>query len=767
MIFHRWRLRTFLVWLLAVTSSITFLLTGATLLYFRLPQITGETRAELHADSEDMARRSEAMLEGLKTEIELLATVLESVPNAAIQPVFERAVAPGGFSALYQLDERGVVLRSAVSRGASRHQVSELLGNDLSRSTLFTRIKADRHTLWSNKYTSPLGNGLNIGIGAPAGRTVLIGELPLPQLLHMLQVGTRGAGRSVWVLDERGEVLADSENSSHVGATSLAGQPVFRQAVEQKHALDTLDFEGATYDAAISYSPSLNWYFLSRAPAGLSHPRVSAALELLLTAVGATVLLSLLLAPLWATRMARPISEINRRALTLAKGIPPEGAWPTSRLHELNELSRSLATMAAAIHEREEELAAIFEFSPVGLLLAAPEKQYAVVKANTAICQLLGYPLDELLAADRPVVALWKDPAQRQRLISQINQGLTAKIEGWLIRKDGSEFLGSIAARRIKMGDTWRVIWTAQDITEMRRIEQEVRQLNSELEARVQQRTELLRLTNYELTNTVERLQLTQQELVRSEKLASLGSLVAGVAHELNTPIGNGVMAVSTLRTALRQFREKSAEGLKRSMLDSLVDAVETGTDIAQRNLQRAAELVSGFKQVAVDQTSSQRRGFHLDTMVGEIAITLHPVLKKNLADLSLDIPPGLQMESYPGPLGQVLTNLIVNATVHAFGGREHGHIAIRAEKADDAHCLIRVEDDGVGIPPDLLPRIFDPFVTTRMGRGGTGLGLHIVHNITTRILGGSISVRSTPGEGSCFELLLPCVAPHLTVPAD
>ncbi|MBF1165389.1 MAG: hypothetical protein HXL68_10130 [Dechloromonas agitata] len=316
-----------------------------------------------------------------------------------------------------------------------------------------------------------------------------------------------------------------------------------------------------------------------------------------------------------------------------------------------------------------------------------------------------------------------------------------------------------IQARTVLMGGGMRTIWSAEDITELRRIEREVRELNVELEARVQKRTEELRAANTALSTTVEHLQMAQTELVRSEKLASLGSLVAGVAHELNTPIGNGVMAVSTLRGALKTFRERSAEGLKRSLLDSFVESVDTGSLIAERNLERAAELVTSFKQVAADQTTSQRRAFYLDEVVHEIALTLGPSLRHSVAQLNVDIPEGIRMESYPGPLGQIIANLITNATIHAFTDRQQGQIRIVA-LASDQQVQIWVGDDGVGIPANLLPRIFDPFVTSRMGRGGTGLGLHIAHNIAQNVLGGRISATSVEGSGTVFELEIPLVAP-------
>ena len=416
--------------------------------------------------------------------------------------------------------------------------------------------------------------------------------------------------------------------------------------------------------------------------------------------------------------------------------------------------------MAESIRERERELEIIFESSPVGLLLTEPSPSFAFAKANQSALDLFGYAREEVLGKTGSELGLWRDAADREQMIQQLQQGPLAQREARGVRKDGSTFLCMIQARKIDLGGGTRTIWSAEDITELRRIEHEVRELNVELEDRVQKRTEELRKANTQLSTTVEHLQLAQSELVRSEKLASLGSLVAGVAHELNTPIGNGVMAVSTMRGALKSFRERSAEGLKRSLLDSFIESVDTGSLIAERNLERAAELVTSFKQVAADQTTSQRREFRLDEVVHEIALTLGPSLRHSVAQLSLDIPDNIRMESYPGPLGQIITNLITNATVHAFPDRDQGHIRLHA-KADDRQVQIWVSDDGVGIPASLLPRIFDPFVTSRMGSGGTGLGLHIAHNIAANVLGGRISATSSEGRGTTFEIEIPLLAPQ------
>jgi len=277
---------------------------------------------------------------------------------------------------------------------------------------------------------------------------------------------------------------------------------------------------------------------------------------------------------------------------------------------------------------------------------------------------------------------------------------------------------------------------------------------NLELEQRVAERTR-------DLSETLARLERAQASLVQSEKLAALDDLVAGIAHELNTPIGNAVMLASTLSDQERGFREQMATGLSRSALQRFVDTVRDSSDILLRSLHRAGELISSFKQVAVDQASYQRRVFSLDEVTREIALSFQPRLRRSPARLEVDIAPGIRCDSFPGPLGQVFINLVQNALIHAFEGRTQGCIRIEARPAAPGFILIRVSDDGNGIPPQDLGRIFDPFFTTRLGQGGSGLGLHIVYNLVTGLLGGSISVQSTPGQGTVFEITLPLVAPQ------
>lgn len=287
------------------------------------------------------------------------------------------------------------------------------------------------------------------------------------------------------------------------------------------------------------------------------------------------------------------------------------------------------------------------------------------------------------------------------------------------------------------------------------------------LEQRVENRTLALHTSNEELKNALETLKNAQMEIQRSERLAALGALVAGVAHELNTPIGNAVTVASTLQETSHQFRQKLAQGLTRSSLDHYVQTIDQGSDLLMRNLTIAAELIGSFKNMAVDRTSAQRRNFMLDEVVRETVLTMGVQIRRAGCEVTVDIPVGIEMESYPGPLGQIISNLINNAILHGFDERDHGLVAISAHSVDalvPASIQLTVADDGKGIAEANLGRIFDPFFTTKLGQGGSGLGLNIVYNLVKDVLGGEIVVQSQPDHGAQFVITLPCVAPRANV---
>lgn len=269
-----------------------------------------------------------------------------------------------------------------------------------------------------------------------------------------------------------------------------------------------------------------------------------------------------------------------------------------------------------------------------------------------------------------------------------------------------------------------------------------------------------IQLANTELQESLETLRRTQTQLAQSEKMASLGTLVAGVAHELNTPIGVAVTAASTLHSRTHDFAKRYTEGgLKKSELETYIQTAQTGADLTLRNLERASNLIQSFKQVAVDQTNESKRRINLDKYLHEIITSLQPKLKTTNHRVIIECDERIELETYPGAIAQIITNLVTNSLLHGFQGfREDGAITITAKRNDpmtNDQLTLTYSDNGRGIPPEVLPRIFDPFFTTKQAQGGTGLGMHIVYNLVTQKLGGDIQCESEENMGVTFCIRL------------
>lgn len=273
--------------------------------------------------------------------------------------------------------------------------------------------------------------------------------------------------------------------------------------------------------------------------------------------------------------------------------------------------------------------------------------------------------------------------------------------------------------------------------------------------------------SHHDLERTLQDLRATQVQLIESAKLASLGQLVAGVAHELNTPIGNALITSNALEHEISELNAGIVGNvLRKSSLTNFVDHAIPMTELIARSCKRAAELISSFKQVATDQTSERRRHFKLHELLDDIIATLHPTLTTQALQIKVHIPDDISCDGYPGPLGQIITNLIQNAMIHAFEGRARGQLDISAQVQDEQVEML-FTDNGNGMSPAVLSRIFEPFYTTRLGHGGSGLGLPISQNIAIKVLGGSLKASSELGQGSCFTLRFPLVTPHAHTPSQ
>lgn len=313
--------------------------------------------------------------------------------------------------------------------------------------------------------------------------------------------------------------------------------------------------------------------------------------------------------------------------------------------------------------------------------------------------------------------------------------------------------MGSIAPLHSAAGNVIGAMAMVSDITARKQAENHIRELNETLESRVAERTA-------QLEEALHSLQHSQAELARSAAQATLSTLVASVSHEIGTPLGNSLMAATTCLELAKGFQAKIESGqVKRSDMFTFLHEICEGSTLIEVNLHRAAELMRNFKQVAADQASEQRRSFDLAAAVQEVLATLRPSLKRHPHQILVSIPEGIRMDSFPGALGQVLINLINNAYLHAFEGRSDGCVQLEA-RAEDGTVYLRVADNGCGMPQDVVEQLFQPFFSTKIGRGGTGLGMTIVKTLVEKNLKGSFRVESSPGAGTVFYLLIPQTPP-------
>lgn len=331
-------------------------------------------------------------------------------------------------------------------------------------------------------------------------------------------------------------------------------------------------------------------------------------------------------------------------------------------------------------------------------------------------------------------------------------------------RQDGSRFpVQIVSAPIIEDGTVVGAVILFKDITDELRIqqdkekaEQELRELAETLEERVQHRTAELHTANLDLMDTLNKLQQAQSQLVQAEKMAALGGLVAGVAHEINTPVGIAYTASTHLeKETLKVLASYHDGGMKRRDLEEYLSTCQESTKLLQSNLNRAGELIRSFKQVASDQSGEVKRKFHLREYLGEVVLSLGPILKKTKHTIAIECDKAIELDSYPGAFSQILTNLITNSVNHAFNDEDSGNISIVISLEGNT-LLFHYIDDGNGITAEDIKHIFDPFFTTNREKGGSGLGLHIIFNVITQKLNGTIACHSEPGQGTTFTIKIP-----------
>ena len=376
-----------------------------------------------------------------------------------------------------------------------------------------------------------------------------------------------------------------------------------------------------------------------------------------------------------------------------------------------------------------------------------------VISFNRAAEKCSGYTVEEV--SEHPfwekLIPLSEQEAVKASILNVTTNSLPNENENHWVTKKGQDRLihwyNSILTG--VDGSIEYILCTGLDITKRKKAEDQLQRAHTELELRVKERTEAL---NQSLTTLKE----TQQELVRSERLAALGNMVAGIAHEINTPLGISVTEASFINDNTKDIiKMDQSETLDHSSFKEYLKNVSESSNSILNNLSRSANLIKNFKQVAVDQTIFEQRTFTLKEYINGVVLSLKPELRQTQHKISVECPDELFIDSHPGAFAQITTNLIKNSLLHGFNGVEKGDIKFKIN-SDNHHIIILYSDNGIGMDEITLKQVFDPFFTTKRNRGGTGLGMHIVYNLVTQKLNGDISCSSSVGKGVEFLIKVP-----------
>jgi PAS domain S-box-containing protein len=377
---------------------------------------------------------------------------------------------------------------------------------------------------------------------------------------------------------------------------------------------------------------------------------------------------------------------------------------------------------------------------------------------NEQACRSLGYTREELMRLslwdidlDYPIQK-WKSKWSDYQNVDRGGEYL----ETIHRRKDGVSFPVEVVSTHIKFPEDELHISVSRDITERKKWEEQIRVLNADLENRVKDRTRELEEKSKVLQDSLQQLEMAQQQLIISERMAAIGSLVAGVAHEINTPLGVGVTAATLIEKAISDFKnDVIKKEISISKITTMANTLTETVQLLVGNLAKAAELIQSFKRVAVDQTSGEKRRFNLKMYLDDIIQSLHHQYHKTDIRFIVECRPDLIVETFAGAVSQVFTNLICNSLLHAFPVDHEEVIRIKIE-LNEKNIGIEYSDNGKGIMQDSIGKIYEPFYTTKRNEGGSGLGLHIVFKIITEQLRGTIACESKPDQGTRFIMKIP-----------
>ncbi|MEO5361777.1 MAG: ATP-binding protein [Nitrospirota bacterium] len=430
------------------------------------------------------------------------------------------------------------------------------------------------------------------------------------------------------------------------------------------------------------------------------------------------------------------IAKGNFTQITDIKSKDEVGVLAESFNHMLMELQKTRDDLIIA----KEYTDNIIETIASAVIVLTEDAE--IVKVNKSVNKMLGRTEEELL--NKRIDEIFESDTIAEILYNEImRNGYVKDVEVVLMAKYGVKVPVIFSASVIYGSDgntIDEIVCSAQNITQLKRM-QKVRDMHLK-----------------ELETANKHLKESRTQLVQAEKLASLGQMLAGVAHEINTPVGIGITLSSTITKETEAIKAAIDDrSLRMERLQEYIDDINKSSSLIFKSLMRTAELVKSFKMVSADQITQERRVFRLKGYIEEILLSLQPKLKRSQHNIEVICEQSLELDSYPGSIAQIITNLLMNSLIHAYDKGAKGTITIEAalHKND---IVIQYKDDGKGIPQENIKKIYDPFFTTMRGTGGTGLGMHIVHNIVTQTLGGTIDCQSELNKGTTFTISFPVI---------
>ncbi len=530
----------------------------------------------------------------------------------------------------------------------------------------------------------------------------------------------------------------------------------------------------------VSYYEPLGWYIASTVyQDDLSKPIYSLIIFISIVVI-ISILIIIYLSIILSKGITKPLFRLIKSiSLTNESGIPLNPV-PKMRTTEFNNLRNTINTMISSIIVSHNKLKSIFDYSFKTIIIAT-DLDGIITVFNSGAEKILGYKSSDIVGKIRPSELHLKEEIIKRG--DELSLEYNKKVEGFdvftlktreygyeerewtYVKKNGEHILSNLIITALR--DNNNVIngylGFAYDISELKKQENEIIRknselfmLNSELKEHKYHLEELVEERTKKLELSLNRLKDTQTQLIESEKMASLGGLVAGVAHEINTPVGIGVTSASHLELETERFVSLlNQEHISKTELKQFLTLCSESSKLILSSMVRASDLIKSFKQVAVDQTSEEKRRFHIKSYMHEILLSIYSIYKHTDHKIVVNSKEDYLVNSYPGALYQVITNLIKNSLIHGFDSVQSGIIEINITK-DNKNIIIKYKDSGRGISKENMNKIYEPFFTTNRMNGGCGLGMHIVFNLINMNLEGSIECKSTIGEFTEFDITFP-----------